>query len=981
MFKTIANWVIKFKYLVVSFWVILAAVMALSAPSLQDASTLDQSGFMPSDSDSVKADALLKQYFPDDISSVSGLYLILFNQSSLSQTDMDYAESLSDWLSSGDAPAGIGEVDSVFNNPQLASRLISPDNTTMLINISLMQAAEDSRTEKIITAIHSQLADTPAGLEVFVSGEAGILNDLFAALADSIDLTTIVTIVLVSVLLLIIYRSPVASLVPLLTIGIAYLVSRGVLGYMAEAGVNIWSQLDIFIVVLIFGVGTDYCLFLMSRFREELHNNQNRWDALKTALGRIGAVISASAIALIVGLMGMSIARYQMIQTMGPSLSVTIAITLLCALTITPALASIFGGKIFWPSKFDKNQKEKQPDAPPKNKFHFWSWIGNITTKHPLPIALVIIGLLFVPYTQLSRQQVSFDTISELPQDAESVIGFNKLLEHFNIGEMMPATLVLADSNGEDLSSAAILEELADLTASLENIKGISGIQSVLQPDGTAVSGSALLAANQILGLIPDASSGNLDPADLVSDQTLASFGFIRTYLLELGQSFSWLADETAYQDCLTSINNITDILTSIRHNAQIDTQLTALTEKIRQTADALRLGYPAQAEIAFAVKAYLQESAQAYSLIADLYDYQQAMQKIDTLALLIAQSSNDGSIVSGLYSLAYSTEHLSFVIGSEGVFYFFPQSLPSDSASDNASAMLLSEISAFGQNMYLLSSTLADNGNPYFISQALMQASPDLRSLVDAFYSQDRSGIRLFLILADSPYSNEAMDTISDVKALLQQDMTEGQLSGLEYGIQGTSATSQDVRGMIEEDFTHIQMIILGGVFLVLLTLLRSIVAPIYLLLTVMLSYGATMGIITWLFQDVLGHAGISFMLPIILFTLIVALGSDYNILLVSRIREESETKPIREAVKNAISSTGGVIVACGFILGGTFAAMLTSPILTMYQLGAAVAIGIIMDTVIVRGILVPSLATIIGRWNWWPFHQKNTSSRKSEN
>jgi Predicted drug exporters of the RND superfamily len=148
MFKTIANWVIKFKYLVVSFWVILAAVMALSAPSLQDASTLDQSGFMPSDSDSVKADALLKQYFPDDISSVSGLYLILFNQSSLSQTDMDYAESLSDWLSSGDAPAGIGEVDSVFNNPQLASRLISPDNTTMLINISLMQAAEDSRTEK-----------------------------------------------------------------------------------------------------------------------------------------------------------------------------------------------------------------------------------------------------------------------------------------------------------------------------------------------------------------------------------------------------------------------------------------------------------------------------------------------------------------------------------------------------------------------------------------------------------------------------------------------------------------------------------------------------------------------------------------------------------------------------------------------------------------------------------------------------------------
>nr|BEL00913.1 hypothetical protein DMOBY_07660 [Dehalococcoides mccartyi] len=970
MFKAIAGWVIKFKYLVVSFWVILAALMAFTAPSLQEVSKLDQSGFMPADSDSAKASALLKQYFPNESASVSSLYLIIYNHSTLNQNDMDYAHSLSLWLSSESAPAGIGEINSVFSHPQLSSRLISPDNTTMLIDVGLLQSAQDQQSENIITSIHAQITNMPDGLEVFVSGEAGMMKDLYAALAESIDLTTIVTIILVSVLLLIIYRSPVASLVPLVTIGIAYLVSRGVLGYMAEAGVNIWSQLDVFIVVLIFGVGTDYCLFIMSRFREELHKNQTRWEALKTALGRIGAVVSASAIALIVGLMGMSIARYQMIQTMGPSLSVSIAITLLSAITITPALASIFGDKIFWPSKTNATRPEKLAVSPSKDKFCFWNWVGTITTKHPLPIALVIIGLLLIPYTQLSHQRLSFDTISELPQDAESVIGFNKLTEHFNIGEMMPATLVLADENGGNLSNIAILAELADLTASLESLKGVDAVQSVLQPDGTAASGAALRAANQVLGLIPVESSGNTNPVNLVSDQTLAGFEFIRTYLQELGQSFPWLTEETSYRDSISSLDNIIDTLQDIRYAAQIDTQLNTLTGQLRQTADALRLGYPAQAEIAFLVKAYMLESAQTYSFIADLYDYQQAMLKVDKLATLIAQANADGSIASELDSLAYSTEHLAFVIGSQGVFYLFPQSLPADNSPANPVEILLGETRLFSQNMRSLSNTFTANGNPYFISQTLMQTSLELDSLVNMFYSEDQSGTRLFLILSDSPYSNESMDTISEVKALLQTDTLGSHISGLDCGIQGTSADMQDVRDIMEQDFTHIQLIIIAGVFLVLLVLLRSIVAPIYLLLTVMLSYGATMGIITWLFQDVLGHSGISFMLPIILFTLIVALGSDYNIFLVSRIREESETKPIKEAVKNAISSTGGVIVACGLILGGTFAAMLTSPILTMYQLGAAVAIGIIMDTVIVRGILVPSLATIVGRWNWWPFH-----------
>jgi RND superfamily putative drug exporter len=144
--------------------------------------------------------------------------------------------------------------------------------------------------------------------------------------------------------------------------------------------------------------------------------------------------------------------------------------------------------------------------------------------------------------------------------------------------------------------------------------------------------------------------------------------------------------------------------------------------------------------------------------------------------------------------------------------------------------------------------------------------------------------------------------------------------------------------------------------------------VAPVYLLITVLLSYGTTLGIVSWIFQGILGQDGISFMIPILVFVLLVALGSDYNIFLMSRVKEESQNQNTRLGTRLAAIATGGVITACGIILAGTFGALVITPIRTLMQIGAAVSIGILIDTFIVRALLVPALASLLGRWNWWP-------------
>jgi RND superfamily putative drug exporter len=177
------------------------------------------------------------------------------------------------------------------------------------------------------------------------------------------------------------------------------------------------------------------------------------------------------------------------------------------------------------------------------------------------------------------------------------------------------------------------------------------------------------------------------------------------------------------------------------------------------------------------------------------------------------------------------------------------------------------------------------------------------------------------------------------------------------------------------EGDFGIVVGSAIVGILLVIILLLRSIVAPLYMILTVLLNYGATLGITTWFFSKILDQSGMIYMLPIFIFIILVALGADYNIFLVSRIREETNGQPFKEAVSHAIANTGGVITSCGIIVAGTFATLTVSPLQMVMQLGTAIAIGVLVDTFIVRALLVPAIATLVGRWNWWPsrFSKRN--------
>jgi RND superfamily putative drug exporter len=229
----------------------------------------------------------------------------------------------------------------------------------------------------------------------------------------------------------------------------------------------------------------------------------------------------------------------------------------------------------------------------------------------------------------------------------------------------------------------------------------------------------------------------------------------------------------------------------------------------------------------------------------------------------------------------------------------------------------------------------------------------------------------RINVVTAEGPYSAAAFETFERVRAVAEEDSAAYGAGG-RVRVGGQTAIQADLKTTINDDFFRVATLTVLGVLLVLIVLLRSVLAPIYLVGTVLLSYVCTLGFMTAIFQQVLGHDGINNFLPLIVFVLLVALGSDYNIFLMARVREEAELRGTSAGILAASARTGAVITSAGVILAGTFLAMIASPLTVLYQAGAMVAVGVLIDTFVVRTLLVPAITTLLGDAAWWPFGRR---------
>jgi RND superfamily putative drug exporter len=856
MFDLLGRCVGRWWWVFLILWPALALGLALCTPRLSDVLVEDQARFLPASADSVQARRVLEEGFPADRTRSTAV-IVVANPQGLSAEDYGYVADLSRWLRSSEAPKCVIDVLSVPSAPFLRGKLDSQDGKATLLVVDFDTLFATSATQRAVESIRQHLDDAPARLTVRMTGEAALGRDYGFAASESLNRTTVATVVLVLTILILVYRSPIAPLVPLAAVAVALVIAKALLAFMAWAGVDILPITEIILVVVLFGAGTDYCLFLVSRYREELirlrggatgagdldpeavageggRKSRLYAQAARLALASVGKAITSSSATDIIGLALMWFASFRGFRTSGPAIALGLGVMLLAALTFAPSVAILLGRALDWrpwqaadrrlaegvravgsrvpaeragSASTGSAQKGDRPAA--VGDTGVWPWVADVVTRRPGRV-LVLALVCFAPFALLGLvAEPSYDLFAELPGRAESVQGYKLLGQHFGTGEAFPLTVVLS------------------------------------RPREGAPS----------LGVLPPVSEDHEEPRRPVAEGPRP-----------VTRDF-WTADSRG--------------------------KVVELSKKLEQ-----------------------------FGLVSEVRSAVRPLGHPGDLGYLLAESR----------PLVAMSDRLARLLGL------------GTGAAGAAGAVEGGDLEAVALQL----------------SRADIERLIPLRQALSFYISPDGRVTRLDLLLREPGYSRAATDFVELLKRRLPAILREVGLAETTVHFAGATAVINDIKQVTHRDFYRVMVLVVVGVGLILVPTLRELAAPVYLMATMVLNYLATMGVAFLVFVVGAGHSGLDWKVQFFMFVLLVSVGIDYNIFIMTRIQEEKARRGLLAGVREAVVRTGGVISSCGVIMAGAFASMLLGSLAVVVQLGFAVAVGMLLDTFIVRPIVVPAIVLL---------------------
>lgn len=490
-FGALARGVVRHPWYVIVGWLIAAAAIVAFAPRISSVTNPDQSSFLPSSSESAQAARLAAVAFPAGSGATGVIVVRHADGSAFNDTDLGTVGALAARLNAAKPAAAMG----ISYDPRQS---IAPNRAEALLVVAFNGPAERQDVRDAVAALRHDTTQALAGtgLSAGMTGQAATVVDNQHAFTKAEKIVTLATLALIVVLLALIFRSPLASLLPLVTVGLVYAVSSG----LAALGVHllhrqVGQELPTIFIVVLFGIGTDYILFLLFRYRERLRAGDSPSEAIAAAVERIGKAIGCAALAVVAAFGALVLASLKFFTTLGPALAVGVAVMLLAALTLVPAVVTVLGRYVFWPSR--------SLSRPVRHRA--FAWWGRQVSRRPAIVAvgsLVVLGTLAAGLASL---RTSYDPIGQLPGGTEAARAYADLKRGFPAGALNPTDVYLH-------GSAPIPDsQLAAFVGRLGSIDGVAAAEApVRSADGTTVRVPLVLSAEPYSAQALDLVSGPL---------------------------------------------------------------------------------------------------------------------------------------------------------------------------------------------------------------------------------------------------------------------------------------------------------------------------------------------------------------------------------------------------------------------------------------------------------------------------------------
>ena len=902
-------------------WIAIIAVLNTVVPQLDIVGQMRSVSMSPDDAQSVIATKHVGEVF-GEYKSNSSVMIVLEGQNPLGNEAHAYYDQIVRKLDAD--TKHVEHVQDLWSDPLTGAGAQSNDAKAAYVQVYLAGNQGEALANESVQAVQQIVKSVPAptGVKAYVTGPAALSADQHIAGDRSLQVITTVTFLVIISMLLLVYRSIITMLLTLAMVILELAAARGMvafLGYYNIIGLSTFATN--LLVTLAIAAATDYAIFLIGRYQEARGAGESREDAYYSMFGGTAHVVLGSGMTIAGATFCLHFTNLPYFQTLGIPLAIGMVVVVAAALTLGPAVISVA-------TRFRQILEPQRTQ-----RIRGWRKIGAVVVRWPGPVLIMTIAVALVGLLALPGYQTNYNDRKYLPADLPANAGYAAADRHFSQARMNPELLMIESDH--DLRNSADFLVIDKIAKAIFRVPGIGRVQAITRPQGTPIEHTSIPFQISMQGVTQQMNQ------KYQQDQM--------TDMLKQADEMQTTIDSMVKMQSLTQqMSDDMHAMVKKMHDMTID--VAELRDHMADFEDFFR---PIRSyfywekhcfdiPVCWSLRSVFDGLDGIDTMTDDIESLLPIMDHLDTLmpqltALMPEMIANMKSMKTTMLTM-YSTQ--------KGL-----QDQQTE-AQKNSSAMG----KAFDASK---------NDDSFYLPPETFNNAEFKRGMKN-FLSPDGHAVRFIISHQGDPMTAEGISHIDAIKKAATEALKGTPLEGSKIYLGGTAATFKDMHDGSDYDLLIAGIASLCLIFIIMLIITRSVVASAVIVGTVVLSLGASFGLSVLIWQHLIGIE-LHWMVLAMSVIILLAVGADYNLLLVSRFKEEIQAG-LNTGIIRSMGGTGSVVTSAGLVFAFTMMTMAVSQLTVIGQVGTTIGLGLLFDTLVVRSLMTPSIAALLGKWFWWP-------------